>query len=105
MTYTMKHAEWQWLIEPEPQGTRCILKFRKPTEWTEARRFDTPEAAAAAVANGTTGEKEWDDIKRDAPLPGLAAWLIDPSAGPLSIVGEVLKATLLPPRAEPRKAP
>jgi hypothetical protein len=104
MTYTMKHAEWQWLIAPDPDGKGCILKYKKPTEWFAARHFDTPEAAADAVANGATGQKDWDDLKREKPLPGLAAWLIDPSAGPLSIVTEALKATLLPPRAEPGKA-
>ena len=99
MTYTMKHSDWQWLIEPEPQGKRYSLKYRKPTEWTEASRFDSPEAAADAVALGKTGQKEWDDMKRDFPIQGLAAWLIDPS-GPISVVTETIKAALAPSKPE-----
>jgi hypothetical protein len=94
MTYTMKHSNWQWLIEPEPQGRSYSLKYKKPTEWTEARRFDSPEAAAEAVANGRTGQKDWDEMKRESPLPGLAAWLIDPG-GPISIVTDALKAAIV----------
>ena len=104
MTYTTRQSDWQWLIEPEPGSSRCILKYKSPSDWTECSRFDTPEAAADAVASGRTGKKEWDELKRDPPVPGLAAWLIDPGAGPLSpilpIVGEVFKAAILPPKAE-----
>jgi hypothetical protein len=95
MTYMMKHSNWQWLIEPEPQGKRYSLKYKKPTEWTEANRFDTPEAAADAVAQGKTGQKEWDDLTRSSSIPGLAAWLIDPG-GPIAAVADVIKAAIAP---------
>jgi hypothetical protein len=93
MTYTMKHSNWQWLIEPDPQAKRYRLKYKKPTEWTLANVFDTPEAAAEAVASGKTGEKEWDEMKRESPIPGLAAWLIDPG-GPISIVTVAIKTAM-----------
>jgi hypothetical protein len=96
MTYTIRHSNWQWLIEPEPEGKRCILKYKRPVDWTECSRFDTPEAAAEAVANGKTGQTEWDELKRETPVPSLASWLIDPTGGPVAIVREVLKAAILP---------
>jgi|SRR5579871_1945226 len=93
MTYTMKQSDWQWQIEPEPQSKLFRLKYKRPTEWILANLYDSPEAAADAVASGRTGEKEWDDMKRESPLPGLASWLIDPS-GPISVVTTILKAAM-----------
>src|SRR5580692_5169050 len=102
MTYTLRNSDWQWLIEPEPAGNRCILKYKRPVDWAECNRYDTPEAAAQAVANGTTGQKEWDALKRETPVPGLASWLIDPMGGPVAIVTEVLKAVILPSQSAPQ---
>jgi len=97
----MKHSDWQWLIVPDPQSKLCILKYKRPTNWTECNRFDSPEAAADAVSKGKTGQMEWDALKRDSSFPGLAGWLIDPSASPfapiLPIVSDLLRATILPP--------
>ena len=84
MNYTMQRSDWQWLITPEPGGKGYRLKYKRPTEWTDCNTFDTPEAAAEAVAKGTTGQMEWDAIKHLAPIPSLAAWLVDPTGGPLS---------------------
>jgi hypothetical protein len=105
MTYTIRNSNWQWLIEPEPDGKRCILKCKRPVDWTECNRFDTPEAAAEAVANGTTGQKEWDELKRETPVPGLASWLIDPMGGPMAVVKEVLKAVIPPAQSGPGTGP
>jgi hypothetical protein len=93
MTYTIKNSDWQWLIAPEPNSKRYVLKCKRPTEWTDCRSFDTPEAAASAVAEGKTGQKEWDDAKHDDFFANLASWLVDP----MGIITEVLKATILPP--------
>jgi hypothetical protein len=103
MTYTMKYCDWQWLIEPEPRGQRYLLKYRRPSAWTNCRSYETPEAAAEAVANGTTGEKDWDSMKRDAPLPSLASWLIDPAGGPLGIVTGIVEAAIAPSEHEAAK--
>ena len=65
MTYTIKNSDWQWIIVPEPDSNRYMLKCKRPTEWTDCRAFDTPESAAKAVAQGKTGQKEWDEAKRD----------------------------------------
>jgi hypothetical protein len=104
MTYTMKHSGWQWLIEPEASSKKYLLKYKRPTAWTSCNSFDTPEAAALAVSKGTTGEKEWDDLRHDSPVPNLAAWLIDPVGGALApivpVVTDIIKAAVLPPPAE-----
>jgi hypothetical protein len=100
MIYTMKHSDWQWLIEQEPQSKRCLLKYKRPTAWTDCNTYESPEAAADAVAQGRTGQLEWDNLKHEAPFPGLASWLIDPT-GPLSpimpMVSDLLRATIFPP--------
>jgi hypothetical protein len=101
MNYTLKNSDWQWLIEQDPKDRRYTLKCRRPTAWTECNRYDSPEAAADAVDHGTTGQKEWDDLKHEGPFPGLASWLIDPTGGPLAsvipIVSDLLRAAILPP--------
>lgn len=110
MTCKMRHSEWQSLIEPESRSNRCILKYKRPTVWTECSRFGTPEEAADAVAKGKTGQKEWDDLEHGTrtPLPGIAGWPIDPAAGPLSaiapIVPNLLKTAILPPTKQPGDA-
>jgi len=100
MTYTMKYSDWQWLIEPEARGKGYLLKYRRPTAWTDCNSFDTPEAAADAVARGTTGQKDWDELKREAPPASLAAWLIDPTGGALApiipVVTDILRSAILP---------
>jgi hypothetical protein len=98
MTYTMKYSDWQWLIEPQASGKKYLLKYRRPTAWTDCSAFDSPEAAAEAVAKGRTGQKDWDDMKHEAPPANLAAWLIDPTGGALApiipVVTDILKAAL-----------
>jgi hypothetical protein len=107
-TYTIKHSDWQWLIAPEPKSRKYLLKYRRPTAWTECNSFDTPEAAAEAVAKGTTGQNEWDQMKNERPPSSLAAWLIDPTGGPLApfipVVKDILKSTLLPSKDDAVKA-
>jgi hypothetical protein len=109
MTYTMKHSDWQWLIEPEAGSKRFLLKCRRPIAWTDCNSFETPEAAADAVANGTTGQKDWDDMKRETPPASLASWLIDPTGGALAplipVVSEIVQAAILPPANETGKGP
>jgi hypothetical protein len=100
MTYTMKYSDWQWLIEPQASSKKYLLKYRRPTAWTDCNAFDTPEAAADAVAKGRTGQKDWDDMKRETPPANLAAWLIDPTGGALApiipVVTDILRAALPP---------
>ncbi len=100
-TYTMKHSDWQWLIEPQPKSQKYLLKCRRPTAWTDCDSFDTPEQAAEAVAKGKTGQKDWDRMNNDRPPATLAAWLIDPTGGPLApiipVVSDILKAAIAPP--------
>lgn len=100
MTYTMKHSDWQWQIEPVAGSKKYLLKYRRPTAWTNCNTFDTPEAAADAVAKGTTGQKEWDALEHEKRPPNLAAWLIDPAGGVLApiipVVSDILKAAVLP---------
>jgi hypothetical protein len=107
MTYTMKYSDWQWLIEPEPSSRKYLLKYRRPTAWTNCNAFETPEAAADAVAKGTTGQKDWDDLKHETPPPNLAAWLIDPTGGPLAplipVVSSLLQSAILPDATETGK--
>jgi hypothetical protein len=104
MTYTLKHSDWQWLIEPQLNTKKYLLKYRRPTAWTECGSFDTPEAAANAVAKGETGEKDWDNLNRDLPDQSLASWLIDPAGGVLApilpAIAGILKGTILPPSPE-----
>jgi hypothetical protein len=104
MTYTMKYSDWQWLIEPEAGSKRYLLKYRRPAAWTKCSTFDSPEAAADAVAKGTTGQEDWDVLKHEARPPNLAAWLIDPTGGALApiipVVSDILKAAVLPPTPE-----
>jgi hypothetical protein len=96
----MKYSDWQWLIEPEPGSKRYLLKYRRPTAWTDCNSFDTPEAAADAVAKGKTGQSDWDELKHDTPPANLAAWLIDPTGGALApiipVVSDILRAAILP---------
>jgi hypothetical protein len=107
MTYTLKYSDWQWLIEPEPKGKKYLLKYKRPTPWTDCNSFDTPEAAAEAVARGTTGQKDWDAMKRESIPVGLASWLIDPTGGALApiipVVSEILRSTILPTDSESAK--
>jgi hypothetical protein len=107
MNYTMKYADWQWLIEPEPKEKKYLLKYKRPAPWTDCSSFDTPEAAADAVARGTTGQKEWDEMKRELIPAGLASWLIDPTGGALApiipVVSEILRSTILSPGSENAK--
>jgi hypothetical protein len=109
MTYTMKYSDWQWLIEPEPKAKRYRLKYRRPTAWTDCNSYDTPEAAADAVSKGTTGQKDWDDLKHETSPPSLAAWLIDPTGGALApiipVVSDLLRSAVLPPATETGKGP
>jgi hypothetical protein len=104
MTYTMKYSDWQWLIEPEPRSKKYLLKYKRPAPWTDCSSFDTPEAAAEAVSKGTTGQKEWDDMKRESMPAGLASWLIDPTGGALApiipVVSEILRAAITPSDSE-----
>jgi hypothetical protein len=104
----MKYADWQWLIEPQPKSQMYLLKYRRPTAWIDCNSFDTPEQAAEAVAKGQTGQKDWDQMKNERPASGLAAWLIDPTGGPLApiipVVSDILKAAILPPGEENEKA-
>lgn len=79
MTYTIKNSDWQWLIEPDAKTKKYRLKYKKPTQWTSVRDFDTPEEAADAVSSGKTGLEEWDTLKRLLPFPHFASWLIDPN--------------------------
>jgi hypothetical protein len=100
MTYTMKYSDWQWLIEPEPRGKKYLLKYKRPAPWTDCSAFDTPEAAADAVARGNTGQKDWDGMKRESIPASLASWLIDPTGGALApiipVVSEILRSAILP---------
>jgi hypothetical protein len=79
MTYTIKNSDWQWLIEPNPANKNYVLKYKKPTDWSTAREYDTAEEAAQAVASGQTGIPDWDVLKRMIPFPNFASWLIDPN--------------------------
>jgi hypothetical protein len=94
MLYTIKHSEWQWLIEPRVNGKRYALRYRRPTRWRDCKTFPSPEAAAAAVATGKTGLKEWDTMKRDKPFPSLAEWLIDPTGSALSTFSTLLSGDI-----------
>jgi hypothetical protein len=79
MTYTIKNADWHWLIEPDAKSKKYVLKYKKPTQWTSLREFDTPEEAAEAVSTRQTGLPEWDALKHLLPFPKFASWLIDPN--------------------------
>jgi len=100
-SYTLRHSDWQWLIQPESNGKKYLLRCRQPSDWVNCRSFNTPEEAADSVAKGTTGQKDWDERKREDHFPTLAAWLIDPTGGPLApivpVVSDILRATILPP--------
>jgi hypothetical protein len=97
MVYTIKHSEWQWLIEPNKTGKRYVLKYKRPMRWRDCRSFNSAEAAADAVATGKTGLKEWDSIKHEKPFPSFSAWLIDPSGSALSAVANLLRTAVTPP--------
>jgi len=79
MTYTIKNSDWHWLIEPDAKSKKYLLKYKKPTQWTSLREYDTPEEAAEAVSTGNTGLPEWDAFKRLLPFPNFTSWLIDPN--------------------------
>jgi hypothetical protein len=100
-TYTIKNSEWHWLIVPDGSQKKYQLKYKRPTQWTDCGTFDSPEAAADAVAHGQTGQKDWDDIKHTTPFPGLSQWLIDPTGAALNplipAVADLLRAAILPP--------
>lgn len=106
MTYTLKNSDWQWQIQTDNQSKRSVLSYKRPTNWVECKTYDSPEAAADAVAQGKTGEKEWDDIKHTTPVAGLASWLIDPGAAIppiLPIVTDLIKDAILAPLPETGK--
>ena len=97
MIYTIRHSNWQWLIETDEQRKRATLRCKRPTDWTECNSYETPEEAAEAVASGRTGQKEWDEMKRESPIPSLASWLIDPAgqiAAAVPFVADAIKAVL-----------
>jgi hypothetical protein len=79
MIYTIKNSDWHWLIEPDKKSKKYLLKYKKPTQWTTLREYDTAEEAADAVSGGRTGLPEWDALKRLLPFPNFASWLIDPN--------------------------
>ena len=58
----------------------------------DCRAFDTPESAAKAVAQGKTGQKEWDEAKHDDFFADLTSWLVDPTG----VIADVLRAAILP---------
>jgi hypothetical protein len=95
MIYTIRHSDWQWLIDADHENKRSVLKCKRPADWIECSTFESPEAAAEAVALGKTGQKDWDTLKHDTPFPALASWLMDPAAK-LSAVADVLRSAILP---------
>jgi hypothetical protein len=80
MTYTIKHADWSWHIEPNSDGKGYLLRYKRPTDWAQCpTAYSTPEEAANAVASRKTGVPDWDNLDQKAPFPVLSSWLIDPS--------------------------
>jgi hypothetical protein len=103
MIYTIRHSNWQWLIETDEKKKRSILRFKRPTDWTECNTYDTPEDAADAVATGRTGQRDWDEMKRESPIPSLASWLIDPAgqlAAAVPFVADAIRAALPKPNTD-----
>ncbi|HEY1791487.1 MAG TPA: hypothetical protein VGG34_01100 [Opitutaceae bacterium] len=94
MIYTIKHSDWQWLIEPNGKGRKYVLKYKKPRQWRACGKFKSPETAAQAVADGKTGVKGWDGLKHEKPFPALSAWLIDPTGVVLKAATRLLRAAL-----------
>jgi hypothetical protein len=94
MTYTIKHSDWQWLIEPSASGKKFVLKYKKPMKWRQCGIYRSAEAAASAVAEGRTGIPLWDAIKHDRPFPALSAWLIDPTGVALKAAASILRAAM-----------
>ena len=97
MIYTIKHSDWQWIIEPNKTGKRYMLKYKRPMRWKECKSFPSAQAAADAVAKGETGIAEWDRIKHVKPFPSFSAWLIDPTGTALSAFSDLLQGTVIPP--------
>jgi hypothetical protein len=103
MIYTIKHSDWQWIIEPSRTGKRFMLKYKRPMRWRQCKTFATAQAAADAVARGETGIAEWDSIRHVKPFPSFTAWLIDPTGTALSAFNDLLQGTILPPASEANK--
>lgn len=103
MFYTIKHSDWQWLIEPAASGKKYVLKYKKPVKWRECGVYRTAEAAANAVASAQTGIPLWDSLKHERPFPPLSAWLIDPTGVALQAAASLLRAAL-PDLPEPPAA-
>ena len=103
MIYTIRNSNWQWLIESDDQKKQAVLKCKRPTDWTQCNIYGTPEEAAEAVATGRTGQKDWDEMKRESPIPSLGSWLIDPTgqlAAAVPFVADLFKAALTNPKPE-----
>jgi hypothetical protein len=101
MVYTIKHSEWQWLIEPNSTGKGYLLKYKRPMRWKDCKSFDSPKAAAEALASGKTGVKEWDGLKHEKPFPSFSAWLIDPTGSAFDAVTDLLRAAINAPTLPP----
>jgi len=99
MIYTIKHSDWQWLIEPNKTGKLFSLKYKRPISWKQCKSFPSAQAAAEAVAKGETGIAEWDKIKHAKPFPSFSAWLIDPTGSAVTAISEILRTTVNPPRS------
>jgi hypothetical protein len=94
MLYTIKHSDWQWLIEPSASGKKFVLKYKKPVKWRECGVYRSAESAASAVAGGRTGLRDWDSLKHERPFPAFSAWLIDPTGIALQAAASLLRAAL-----------
>lgn len=65
-----------WKIE-QGFGAGWVLQRLTTVSWQPIDAYLTPEEAAAAVANGTTGEHDWDNLHHNPEFFDLSRWVED----------------------------